>query len=151
MRRSLLLFLLILTIGLSGCSFSADFVVVNEARYPIQVIYKLKWLPTGPQALEVEPRVISASNVEERDPTKWTKLNPNQYRIDQLNRTVTLTLHAHEALLVTRMHNYQGDGQRFPIEEISLLGSGGEMKFTGDKARQAFQSDSRVLFKLTYK
>ena len=152
MCRLLLLFLLILSVGLSACSFSTDFVVVNEANYPIQVIYKIKPFPSGSQNLEVEPKVASAADLESRDSSKWTKLHPNQYRVDQLSRTVTVTLHAREALLITSMSNYTADKVKdFPIEAVSIKGAAGEMTFTGEKARQAFQYVSTVLYKLTYK
>lgn len=152
MRCFLLFLLLIVSVGVSACSYSTDFVVVNDANYPIQVVYKVKRFPYDSQTLEVEPRIISAANLELRDRNKWTRLNHNQYVVDQLNRTVTVTLHAHDALWITSMVNYFGDhSDSFPIEEISVRGAAGEMTFTGDKARQSFQYVSRVLYKLTYK
>lgn len=154
MRRFLLIPLLILSVGLSACSYSTDFVVVNNAKYPIQVVYKIKAFTTPPPPLHVEPpRIIAAEKVEIRDRSEWTQLNLNQYKIDEVNRTVTLTLHAHEALWITSLSNYFADRydvQKFPIEEVVITGAAGEMRFTGDKARQAFQEVSAVLYTLTY-
>lgn len=156
MRSFLVCILIILTLVLSGCSYTTDFVVVNETEYAIQVIYKIKQVPKGPPTLEIEPIVVPAANVETRDKSKWNKLTQDRYSIDQINRTVTVTLFPHEALWITSMFHYIGDDdpndvENFPIQELSVIGVDGEMKFTGDKARKAFERVSRVLYKLSYK
>ena len=156
MRRFALLSLLLLTLGLSGCSYSTDFVLVNEANYSILVTYKIKPVPKGPPSIDVEPSVVSTGALEARDKSKWIKLTSDRYRIDQINRTVTVTLGPREALWLTSMFHYIGDEdpndvESFPIQEVSMAGSDGEMKFSGDKARKAFERVSRVLYVLRYK
>ena len=156
MRLFLILSLLLLTITLASCSYSTDFVVLNETEHQIEVVYRVKASPPGPPSLEIEPMVVSAANLEMRDIGKWTKLTPDRFRIDQVNRTVTVRVSAHEGLWITSMHHYIGDEDPndvngFPIREVSVVGADGEMRFTGDKARKAFERKSRVLYVLTYK
>lgn len=156
LMRCLLILVLLLTISLASCSYSTDFVVLNDANYPIQVVYKVKPLPHGPPSLAIEPMVVSSAYLETKDKGEWKKLAPDRFCIDQVDRTVTVTLSAHEALWVTTMPHYIGDKdpndvKNFPIEEVSVTGAGGEMRFTGDKARRAFERKSRVLYVLSYK
>ena len=156
MRWFLIIILLLLTITLTSCSYSTDFVVLNDTDNQIEVVYRMKPSPTGPPSLEIEPMVVSAANLEMRDISKWTKLAPDRFRIDQVNRTVTVRVSAHEGLWITSMHHYIGDEdpndvQNFPIQEVSVRGADGEMRFTGDKARKAFERKSRVLYVLSYR
>ena len=155
MRWFLLFILLLLTISLTSCSYSTAFVVLNNADYPIEVVYRMKPTP-GPLALTGEPKVVASANLEMEEESKWTKLTPDRYRIDEVNRTVTVRVSAHEALWVTGMHHYIGDEDPndvtgFPIEELSVKGADGEMRFTGDKARKVFERMSRVLYVVSYK
>ena len=155
-RLLLLLILLLLTISLTACSYSTDFVVFNDTAYAIEVIYRVKPSPPGPPSLAIEPMVVSAANLEMSDISKWTKLPPNRFRIDPANRTVIVRVAAHEGLWITSMHHYIGDEdpndvKNFPIQEVWVRGADGEMRFTGDKARKAFERKSRVLYVLSYK
>ena len=156
MRWVALLTLVLLTLTVSGCSYSTDFVVVNEADYSIQVVYMIKPFPQGAPTLTIQPVISSATELETRDKGKWSKLTSDRYSIDQANRTVTVSLAAHEVLWLTSMHHYIGDEdpsdvENFPIQELSMTGAEGEMKFSGDKTRQAFERVSRVLYVLRYK
>ena len=156
MRSLLIIILVLLTIGVASCSYSTDFVVRNDANYPIQVVYKVKPPPHGAPTLTVEPIVVSSANLENSDRGDWKKLPPDRFRIDQARRTVTVSLSAHETLQVTSMPHYIGDEDPndvsgFPVDELSVAGAAGEMRFTGDKARKAFERKSRVLYVLTYK
>jgi hypothetical protein len=156
MRWLLILILLLLTISLTSCSYLTDFVVVNDADYAIEVVYTVKPVPHGPPSLEIEPMVVSSDKLELRDKSKLRKLTSDQFRVDQENRTVVVRLSAHEALLITSMPHYIGDEdpndvENFPIQEISVADADGEIKFTGDKARKAFERRSRVLYVLSYR
>ena len=157
MRRFLLLVLLVLTITLTSCSYSTDFVVFNDTDNLIEVVYRMKPSPPGPPSLGgIEPMVVSAANLEKSDISKWTKLAPHRFRIDEANRTVTVRVSAREGLWITSMHHYIGDEDpndvaNFPIQEVSIAGKDGEMRFTGDKARKSFERKSRVLYVLSYK
>ena len=155
-RLFLFLILLLLTISLTACSYSTDFVVFNDTAYAIEVIYRVKPSPIGPPSLSIEPMVVSAANLETSGIGKWTKLPPNRFRIDQANRTVIVRVAAQEGLWITSMPHYIGDEdpndvKDFPIQEVWVRGADGEIRFTGDKARKAFERKSRVLYVLSYK
>lgn len=158
MRRFLpLILLLLFTLTLASCSYSTDFVVFNDTNSPIQVVYRIKPSPTGPPSLEaIEPMVVAAADLEEKGVSKWTKLEPRRFRIDQVNRTVTVAVSAHEGLRITSMPHYIGDEdpndvKNFPIQEVSVVGTNGEMRFTGDATRKAFEKKSITLYVLSYK
>jgi hypothetical protein len=155
MRYVLLISLTLLTLTFAACSYSTDFVVVNESNQPIEVRYKIKQVP-GPLALTAAPAKMDAAQLGAGDRTKWKKLGPDQYRIDEENRTVTVNVSPHEALWVTSMFHYIGDEDPndvadWPIEEISVNGYDGGMTFTGQKARKSFCYVSAALYTLTYK
>jgi len=109
----------------------------------------------GPLALTGEPKVVASANLVMEERNEWTKLGPDRFRVDEVNRTFTVRVSAYEALWVTAMHHYIGDEDPsdvagFPIEEVSIKGANGEMRFTGDDARKAFQRMSRVVYVLSY-
>jgi hypothetical protein len=60
-----------------------------------------------------------------------------------------------EALRIYRFHDYRGhedaQDEGYPLEEISVLGASGGLKYTGQQARTAFSEVSRALYTLTYK
>ncbi len=100
--------------------------------------------------------VVAAADLEEKGVSKWTKLEPRRFRIDQVNRTVTVAVSAHEGLRITSMPHYIGDEdpndvKNFPIQEVSVVGTNGEMRFTGDATRKAFEKKSITLYVLSYK
>jgi hypothetical protein len=54
------------------------------------------------------------------------------------------------------MHHYAGHedaagAKNFPIEEITVIGTRGEMKLAGELARTTFSEKSRALYVLAYK
>ena len=156
MRWLLIFTLLLLTIILTSCSYSTDFVVLNDTDHPIEVVYVVKPFPHGPPSLEIEPKVVSSADLQVEQASNWEKLAPDRFRVDQMNRTVTVSLSAHQALWITSMHHYIGDEdpndvQGFPIQEISLRDADGELKFSGDQARKAFGRLSRVVYVLRHK
>ena len=156
MRVAQLALLIILTVSFVGCSYSTDFVAVNQTDTAIFVVYKFKTFENQMSKFEIAPAVAMESEVSGRHKTKWERLSADRYEVDQAQRIVRLSLHAHEALWVTTMSHYVGDKNphdvaSFPVEEISMSGPAGEIKFTGDQARQAFESQSTTLYTLAYK
>ncbi len=156
MRSLLLLTLTLLALTFAACSYSTDFVVVNESAQAIEVRYKVKGPPIGPPDFSAAPAKHDASQLGTRDRNLWRKLEPGEYRIDAANRTVTVIVSPHEALWVTSMHHYIGDEDPidvadWPIEEISVTGADGGMTFSGQKARKSFCYVSRDLYTLAYK
>lgn len=156
MRRSSLILLIFFAIAQAACSYSTDFVVVNESAQPIKVTYKAKRFANEPLAFTPRPAKIAASQVGTRDKRQWRNLSPEEFQTNQVDRTVTVNLMPHEALWVTSMFHYIGDEDpndvaEWPIEEITIIGADGGMTFTGQKSRKSFTYVSRVLYTLTYR
>jgi len=132
-----------------GCSFLTEFVVVNESERAVEVSYKVKKYP-GQFSPPVPPSTLPASQLSSKWRREWTKLDDSQIRLDENNRTVTVRLNPHDALFVADMHNYFGhddprDAENFPIDEIGVIGSDGEVKLAGDQARRGFLKVSQTL------
>jgi hypothetical protein len=156
MRYIRLISLTLFALTLTACSYSTDFIVVNESAHPIDVRYKIKRFPNEPPELTVKPIKMDASQLGKRDRQQRKELSADQYQIDQENHTITVSIKPREALLVTSMFHYIGDEDpndvaNWPIEEITVTGDIGEMTFTGQQARKSFSYVSRVLYTLTYK
>ena len=156
MRRIFSILLILLALTFTSCSYSRDFVAVNQSGHPIEVRYKIKRFPNDPPILTAAPAKIAASQLGTRDRQQWKNLTTDQYQVDQENRTIIVNVMTHEALWVTSMFHYISDEDpndvaNWPIEEISVRGAGGGMMFTGQKARTAFSKVSRVLYTLMYK
>jgi|SRR5215831_14374505 len=156
MRYIYLISLTLFALTLTACSYSTDFIVVNESANPINVRYKIKRFPNEPPELTAKPVKMDVSQLGKRDRGRWKELSADQYQIDQENRTITVSIMPREALLVTSMFHYFGDEDpndvaNWPIEEITVTGNIGGMTFTGQQTRKSFRYVSRVLYTLTYK
>jgi hypothetical protein len=146
----------LLALSISGCSYTTSFVIVNKSSQLIEVRYSIKRTDHDPPTFTPRPAKIAASEISTRDKRAWRNLTSDEFQVDQETRTVTVYVNPGEALWVTNMFHYFGDEdpidvREWPIAEITLTGVEGGMTFTGDKSRQAFQYESRVLYTLTYK
>jgi len=139
----------------AACSYTTDFVVVNQSSQSIEVRYKIKEFP-GPFAPPVVPATITISRLSTKGGQDWNELSPDGYRLDEQNRTVIVELESHQALRIARMHHYMGhddaaDAEEFPVVEVIVTGAQGDLKLVGQQARVTFSEMSRVLYTLTYK
>ena len=153
MRRILLSLLILCAATHTACSYLTDFVVVNESGQPIEVRYRVK--ESRPPVETGTLAKIATSQLDDGN-KQWQALTPAQYQLSQESRMVTVRLMPDEALRVAIMHHFTGvedrsDVENFPIEEISVTGSSGELKFTGEQALKIYSKVSRVLYTLTYK
>src|SRR5262245_44202989 len=154
--RFLIVFVVVgLAVVLSGCSVKSDFVIVNESANPIEVRYKVKDHP-GPFYPLIPPSSMRATDLSSKGNNDWSTLPPSGVQLDETQRTVTVTVKPHEALLITSITNYfshdnELDAQRFAIEEINVSGSHGELTLVGDQARRSFSKMSVALYTFTYK
>lgn len=156
MRSVLLILILLFSLATAACSYLTDFVVINTSGSPVEVNYKFKAPSGGPKTIETIPAIQSASQLNSNGKKQWQDLTADKYRIDQTSRTVTVKLLPQEALFITRMHHYIGpddssDVNFFPVEEISIAGSEGNLTFSGKQLLKAFSKQSRVLYTLAYR
>jgi hypothetical protein len=148
--------LILLALTQAACSYLTDFVVINESRRTIEVRYKVKEGSSDPLWLTGTPAKRPVSQLRDRN-NGWVQqeLAASQYQIDKSSRTVMVSVLPGEALRVATVHDYRwsedyDEEGNYPIEEIRIVGAGGEMKFTGQHARTAFSEVSRTLYTLTY-
>lgn len=157
--RPLILALLIAYLPLlSACSYSTDFVVVNESTQPIEIRYQVKKSPAGPLAISGIPATIEAFQLSPHGGQAWKELTADQYKVleEDSNETVAVRIAPHEAVRLTRLLEYgghadPGEANHFPIEKIDIKGATGELKLEGQSARTSFSEVSRALYTLTYK
>jgi hypothetical protein len=140
---------------LSACSYTSNFVVLNESGKPIRVRYKLKTSAYEPFQLIAEPARVSESNLRNRD-REWQVLKSSEYHLDRESRTITVDLPPHEALRVLYITNYRGHddasgADRFEIDEIVISGASGEVAIQGDQTRKKFAEESESLYVWAYK
>ena len=156
MRRVILVVFLLLASTLTACSYTTDFVVVNESDHAIEISYKHKQFPWNtPFEPHQRPAKVDADALRSKGGNEWRELTPSDYQIDRENRTVLVRIMPGEALRIHGFHNYGGhedphEAEDYPFEEISVLGANGVLKYTGQKARTAFSKVSLGLYTLTY-
>ena len=67
MRYIYLISLTLFALTLTACSYSTDFIVVNESAHPIDVRYKIKRFPNEPPELTAKPVKMNVSQLGKRD------------------------------------------------------------------------------------
>jgi hypothetical protein len=134
-----------------ACSFSHEFVVVNESSQPVDVQYRVKeseWRFSPPEV----PATLPSSELKPREHHQWIRLAENRYRIDPEYRTVSVRLLPGEALLIATLHNNGGlDGKGFPLDRIEVRGINGVQNFTDSQVVGAFSDVSMSLHTLNYR
>ncbi len=144
-------------VGLTGCSSSTEFVVVNAANNPIEVRYRLKkpMNPLAPSRLPEVPSIRLISELESQTP--WRELPTSRFTFDPNTRTAVVSLMPGETLRVEQRklsEGAQGEAHQaanFSIEEINITGTNGEVTFQGEQARKSFVPASKTLYTLTYR
>lgn len=77
--RSLFFALLLVHLFLLlGCSYSTDFVVVNESEQPIEIRYRVKKSTAGSLAVSGIPAIIEASRLSTHGGQEWNELVPER-------------------------------------------------------------------------
>lgn len=151
MKRVIAMLLVGSVLLLAGCSYSTDFVIVNESDAVIMIRYEVKDFP-GPFYPPTTPAVVAASELRD-DRAQWTS---TQFQVDEGSRSVTTQLLPGQALLVARMNHYSShddptDEHKFQIRRIVMSGTRGDQEFSNGQARTAFTRITRTLYTLTYK
>jgi hypothetical protein len=147
-----LFFVLLLT----ACTYSTDFFIINRSDSPIDVEYKIKIYPNNPVLYDV-PAKIPISQLENKSTPGYQmeKLSNNQYQFDKETGIVKVQVLPHEALWISSFPGYGGYKyeylEYFSIQEISIKGIEGEIKYTKRQTLGAFSKVSDILYTLTYR
>ena len=148
MKRLITIAVLGLTTICMACSFSHEFVVVNESSQPVDVQYRVKEFKGRFSPPEM-PATLPSSQLKPREHHQWISLAENRYRIDAEYRTVSVRILPGEALLIATLHSDSWSG--FPLERIEVRGVNGVQNFTDSQVLRAFSDVSRSLHTLTYR
>jgi len=159
MRFLLLASLLLVLVGATACSTVTNFIVINSSDQVLHVSYKVKEPPEAfkdsIRMLPTAPAVKPVSEVGEQTP--WRDLSDTEVQFDPRNRTAVVLLQPGQALRVEHRNlrdgpqDEAGKAKNFDIEEITLNGSSGMVKYSGDDARKAFTLRSETTAVLDYK
>lgn len=145
-----------LVLLLTACSYSTDFFIINKSDSPIDVEYKVKIYPNNP-VLNNVPSKIPISQLENKSKPGYQleKLSNNQYQFDKETGVVKVQVMPREALWISSFPGY-GEYkyehlEYFSIQEISIKGTEGEIKYTKRQTLGAFSKVSDMLYTLTYR
>ena len=146
---------LLALVSLASCSFTTEFVIVNDSAEVLWLEYWVKEVP-GDFVPPVTPSILPVSQLSSHEHQDWTRLEPGQYAIDPAQRTVSVRIMPGQALLVYSMNHYGGhndawDAKEFRLEQIRMEGASGVLLLSGEEARTKFSQASRSLYYLDYK
>ena len=155
MKRVLIPLTFVFVLLLTACSYTSSFVIVNATDQPVEVRYKATGSLSDPIQMVGVPATTTEASLRDQD-REWQTLSSEQYSVDREARTITVRVMPHEALRIARITNYRGHDDTsttstFIIEEISLNGTGGEVRLQGDQVRRGFVAESESLYTLTYR
>lgn len=152
-RRSLLAISLASVLLLSACSFSYDFVVVNNSDEVIEVQYKLKRQTPETQGkfVDIKPPAKLYIKEFEKPGRAWRDLPKEQYHFDNQTGTFTVSVAPDEVLLVDYTDNYQGDEDQFALAGIKITGATGSMILEGRQAQTQFKKEFDTEYVLRYR
>lgn len=147
MRKLSLFALIILSVLLSGCSFSTALVVINKSDKPVEVTYQFK---DSPGSFE-PPRPKTKPVAELDDDTAWLELPAEQYATNSYNRAISVTLAPKTALLVDRVRGPGiPDDTDFPLSDVVVRGAYGTIMFHGQQVRKGFVEEGK-LYAINYR
>ena len=148
-------FLLALASLCAGCSYTTEFVVINESGNPIEVRYRLKDFP-GPFAPRIAPATMTTGQLRAGDQL-WSQLSAAQFRLEPDERRVVVRVMPNQSLRVERMHragmqvDETDEAKVFSIEEMIILGANNEIKLQGEQVRKSFVPESKRVYALIFR
>jgi len=140
-------------LSLTACSYGTNFVIANASDQPVEIRYKIK-KPADPVAqsrMPVSPAIKMVSELNQEIP--WRELPASRYKFDPDSRMAVVSLMQGEALLVEHLNlvDKSYEAADFPIEEIEITGTYGEIKLQGEQVFKSFVAESKKLSAITYR
>jgi hypothetical protein len=139
-------------LALAACSYSTEFVIVNDSGSPVEVSYSFKNWRAGGECCPTRPAKRPLAKLDDAD-AGWGRLRPEEFRFDAAAGVVTVTLAPAEALLVERVSGYRGDRDLddfFRLASVSMTGAEGTVYHEGRQVQYQFQRLDDNLYRLTY-
>ena len=149
MRFILLILLLLCASVLTACSFSTEFVVVNDSGRPILLRYKFGGAGDDAPAGSEIPATLAAPQIRSGE---WRRLSAEQYAFDAGSGVVTVSLKQDEALRISVGSNGErgecvGIGES--INEVNIQGAAGEIMLKGDQVHKGFGAEPKPFYSLS--
>ena len=148
MRFIFLILLLLFASVLAACSFSTEFVVVNDSGSPVLLRYKVG-ARSDPLAGSEIPATLAARQLRSGE---WRRLSAGQYAFDPGNGVVTVSLKPGEALRIS----IGGGGERGDcvgvddsIKEVDAQGPSGGISLRGDQVYKSFGVEPKPFYSLS--
>lgn len=134
-KKILLLCLVVCsTLILSGCSFSADFVVINNSADFIDVKYEINE--------SLPPKFAKSEEFNNSNGTEWRELSQDRYKIDEQKRIVEVKLAPNEALRVESVDAYgikTNPYGELSIKTLKIAGKNGSIELNGNQVFEHFE------------
>ncbi len=153
--------ILIYCLFLQACSYSVDFVLVNESDTTVEIEYLIEGVGSGSgtEQLKISDRFIPKTmsfgkwdSSHERD--DWTPLGSNEFKVDLDRGTIKIRIPPRTALRLAEVSDsvFFGDGYRnFELKELEVRGLYGNIKFEGVQLFRQFNEKSRYSYFISYK
>lgn len=148
--------LLVVVLILSGCSYSTEFVVVNDSTSPIEIEFVITSNFDSIEHTVTKPYKTSLSNWNSWfERTDWQEILQKEYEFDsQLHKAklklnpkevarIAIALH-HETVLIT-------DNYEFPIKTLYLNGENDEILYSGKQFYKQFEKKGDNRYFIEYK
>lgn len=80
-------------------------------------------------------------------------MSVDQYSLDPINRTITVTIMPKSALLIQQVSGpgLPDDAASFAINEVVMDGAYGTVMLKGEQVRKSFMPESKEVYALRYK
>src|SRR5262245_32849099 len=164
MKRIFITALLFAVVFQSGCSFRFYYVVVNSSNDPITIEYRFKKLPnaeerkknglTDPEYFFIEPGLKRLVELKDKS-IAWRTAPENQIFRNAAKGELKITIPPGEVLQAYsdsgEAISYKGGAKNFPISDIRLAGSSGQMSFEGDLVIKQFSKLEGTIYQIQYK
>jgi hypothetical protein len=155
MRRAMIIAALAFITLLSACSFTTDFVVINETSQPLEVRYKLN-NSSAPFRPHVIPSVMPMSELFDKG-RRWVELSSSQYALNSEQRTITVVVLPNQSLRIDLVERAgatlfgEEDLAPISVDEMTMHGVRGDKKYVGEEVRRAFKKESSQVYAFRYR
>lgn len=156
-KISISVFVIIFVVLLSGCSYRAQFLLINRSGKEITVRYRIH----NTEKMMAFPMLGIATLMQFEDDNTYNPLPADRFTVDREKLEYTVGLNDQEVLFLTMADIRDIHDEpvfKSGISELSIKSDSGEVSFSGDKVFSQFEPGRRglfpadpLLYKITYK
>jgi hypothetical protein len=135
MKKLFLLSLIIYSsLILSGCSFYADFVVMNNSKDVIQISYET--------SASLPPKFAKSEEFNNSNGTEWRELPQDRYKIDDEKRIVEVSLAPDEVLRIKSVDASRIKANPYSelnMKTLKIVGKNGSIELKDNQVFEHFE------------